>query len=1069
MHFYHSNSLSHLFARLSERIGQSDRAPLEADHLILPNNDMGRWVQIHLAKEHGISANLVLEMPSSYMRRCYQHMFSGEEGAVVDKEHLNWIFYRLLKVYCDEESELKPIKGYIEAGGEQERELRRWQMAERIADVFDQYLIYRPDWISQWSHDQQPKECTPYAHARWQKWLWEKVLEHYPEIRTRAGLQAELIQNISEGSLDDFLPSQLYVFGLPSIAPVFVKTLLEISKRGKRVEWFRVSPSEIITTPGEEIQNPLLRKLSAECVEMSELLDEECRKSEVHTQVIKDFSIPDEKTLLKHLQKDLISNATPDEAKNVNDDVSLRIHSCHNPMREVEVLYDHILNYLDENPNQGPGDVLVLTPDIDTYAPVLEAVFGSPDDEEKGLPFTVADSHSGIQSEIADVLRQIIQAAIGRFKVTEVMQLLDAPLIRNKFRFERDDVMLLEKWVTETNIRWGWDEKHHEGEYRNSWKFGLDRMFAGLAYDSDLDRPVNQTLPYGEIEGGVAMQLLGRFRRFLEQLNQTRDVLRRAHTATQWKSELQRLTENFIYDDEDTTSALQHIRQKISDLEHIQSQWGVDDTIPFEVIQEWLNGVLEASRIGMGFRTGKVTCSAMVPVRNMPFRFIAILGMNDQAIPGSDSFTGFDLMGQIKQKGDRSRRNQDRGGFLDAILAADDRFHLSYIGFDQKDNSDVPPSTLITELLEYLDEHYLLSGNKPSKGLLHQHGLYGFDARYFEKQSDAFFTYSGLYARAAQFSDRMPKEDWYPVDEIPSNHREEITELTIDQLVRFLQKPAGEMLRNQLEIRLIEEEVLSEDRDPWLLNYLAGYRIRERLLEALIDEQPVTEVFDYYKADGIIPRGKTGSYRFDHLSDEVEDFVRQLKEQSLIPEYLNPVDIDLELDVEGQPFRIFGKLQNMTKSGNRFLLINQDNPKYRLMAWVYHLIAQLVVENDQKKTVLIMRNKGEPLVVEYQPVSDAEEQIEQLLKMYLEGMQTPLGVYPKASSAYVNAIQKNKPEEKAMIDAANKLFGSRYNTFPDAGDDPAIHYVFEYFDPIQQERFKKWADQIWTPLKNHEQ
>lgn len=1073
LHLYLSDSLNELFSVLCQKLEEekTGNSPLQPDHFILPNNDMGRWLQVKLAKERGISANLVLEMPSSYMRTMYRYMNPDYEAKLVEKSSLNWIFYQLLHAYGNKQTELQPVQHFIEAGGNAEQDLRRWQMAERIADIFDQYLIYRPDWISEWSNNRQPEECAGYPHASWQKWLWQQVNREYPEIRTRAGLQADLLKAITSGEMDVVLPNQIFVFGVPVMAPVFVKSMLEIAKRGVQIDWLRIIPSKKATEADSELSNPLSNKLMAECIDTTRLLVEEFQKTQVQVKKTVRFSEQTPQTLLQNVQRDIVSDSYPDEVISLNEDHSLMIHACHNPTREAEIVYDQILDYLNNNPDRGPGDILVMTPDIETYGPVLEAVFGNPGDREKALPFSIGDSSTGIKSEIADLIQQILSTATGRFKITEVMELLDSPLIRNTFRFEREDVTILEKWVSETNIRWGWDEQHHQGEYRNSWRFGLDRMFAGMAYDNDLNHPVNEILPYSEIEGGKSMQLLGRLRKLLEKLNQYRGILSGKYTPVQWKKHLTNLIDTFITEDEQTTVALQSIREKLSELDRVSEQWGVKESVSFTVIQEWLTAVLESVRIGMGFRTGKVTCSAMVPVRNMPFKFIAILGVNDQEIPGSDTFSGFDLMGQIKRKGDRSRRNQDRAIFLDTLLAAEDRLHLSYKGQDQKDNSEIPPSALVTELLEYLDDHYLLTGRKPSEAITLRHSLYGFDAQYFKPDSTTYFSYSELYERTARITEKPVKEVWYPADEALDDLSDDQFEISIDQLIRFLQKPAGEMLRHQLEVRLVQEEVITEDRDPWLLNYLTGYRIRKHLLDALLEDRSTEEVYEYFRAEGIIPRGETGSYRFGHLTGEIEQFVEKLRERGLINEYHDPVEFDHNFTVDGHAIRLYGKLNTLTKSGNVIVLINLLKPKYRLMAWVYHLITQLEVPSDQQKpTVLVMRNKkNDPVILRYTPVENPEEQLMGLLRMYLSGMKSPLGVYPGSSAAFVDSRDKDEAEELSLQKAANEFYGSPFHEFPDAVDDSAINYLFEFYDPLQTETFKKWAAAIWNPIKAHEE
>ncbi len=1076
IHLHQSDSLTELFSKVCRSLKNPDetRSPLQPDHFILPNNDMGRWLQIHLADELGISANLVLEMPSSYMRMLYELKDADYAHRLADKEALNWIIYDLLHNYSESQPELTHVQQYIDAGGKNEAELRRWQMAVRISDIFDQYIIYRPDWISAWAQNQQPEECRNNPHATWQMWIWHQISRNYPGLKTRAGLQAELLQEITTGNMDSILPRKLFVFGIPLMAPVFVQTITEIAKRGVEVDWFRVIPAKnavLDTDINTETANPLIFGMARECIEAEKVIRETIQSTDAEYDSHDCFTTPSAESLLQHLQGDLLANTRPEPSKSLTFDSSLIIHSCHNPLREVEVVYEQILEYLNTNPDRGPGDILVVTPDIDKYAPFIEGVFTGKGEQDKALPYTLSGELADTQGEILTLVNQIISVASGRFKITDVFELLDAPLIREKFGFDIQDVTLLEKWAAETNIRWGWDQEHHDGEYQNSWRFGLDRMLAGLAYENDRSTPVQQILPYGEIEGGGAMNLLGSLHRLLDQLNQIRLFLRKKHSAGVWVDKLGGVLNSFFPENEDTADAIQVVREQLQSLKNHTEQWKIQGDYPFEIIREWLAG-LSGNRMGMGFRSGKITCSAMVPVRNMPFSFIAVLGVNEQDIPARDTFSGFDLMGQIKRPGDRSRRNQDRSIFLDTIMAAKDRLHLSFTGRNQKDNNDIPPSTLVTELLEYLDQHYEVDEQLPSEVLLHRHRLYGFDPQYLSSETGNFFTYSRRNEQLANLMREQPGEGWYPADqslETPDNNG--LIELSVRDLIRFFQKPAGQLLREQLEVRLLQEQIITEDRDPWVIYGLSDYRIRQQLLDSLLSHQTAEDVFNYFRADGLIPRGKAGVYHYDRVSSEVRSYVDQLTERELVLPYLEEVGFDHVFEVDGFRIRLFGKLEHLTAKGNLFIMINRENPKYRMMAWMYHLVTQLAVTDESRKdTTLVMRDKrkSQPVTYSYKPVEDSAEHIRRLLSAYLEGMRKPFSTYPKASHEFVNEMDQSGNEAWSLQKATDAFFGTPFNPYPDASDDPAIGYLFNSVDPMQCDEFKKWSLALWSPLKEHE-
>lgn len=1032
---------------------------------------MGRWLQIGLAREFGISSNLLLEMPSSYMRRFYAAINQDYEQTLADKEDLFWIIHDLLKGAAKNEHCMKPVQQYITSGGKEEEPLRRRQMAGRIADLFDQYLIYRSDWLEAWADGKQPEECKKLPHADWQKWLWQRIRSDYPDLRDRARLQTSLIENIKSGDLDVELPDELFVFGVPVMAPVFLQTLFEISERKTSINWYQFVPATgFEDDPQTVMAHPVLHNLAREHEDSANLFSGISGQysTNIYKKEIPEY--PESGSLLHKLQREISSNEKPEALEVIEPDNSIGIHSCHSALRETEVLYDQILDYLNNNPDRGPGDILVMLPDLAEYAPFIEAVFGALENEELQIPYTLSDPHSGAESEMVQLFQHILQVASGRFRITEVMELLDTPPVREKFDLSEKDIALIEKWVTETNVRWGWDREHHAGSYQNSWQFGLHRLFAGLAFDPEADQPVSDVLPYGEIEGGSTMHLLGNFRHFLEQLNQTRQSLNGEHEPQEWARRMNKIVESFLPENQNNAGAIQNIREQIRKLEHMPQKWGIDDRFPFEWINDWLTQILESDRLGPGFRSGKVTFSAMVPVRGMPFPFIAVMGMNNQKIPGKDAYSGFDLMGQTHRKGDRSRRLQDRAVFLDTILAAGEKLCLTYSGQDQKNNAEIPPSTLVKELLEHFDAHYTINQHQSSNALTVKHPLYGFNSRYFDQDEAELFSYSRLYARASEIAERNIKTNWYAADKsLPLGNEYNYTELSLADLIRFFQKPLDQLLRKRLEIRIREEEVISEDRDIWKLSGLPGYRIRKELLDAFLSTGDPDPVYNYFQAEGSLPREKIGEYHFNNLTGELREFIKKLEDKNVIQSFRDVYEWDKEFVAGKRMIRLYGKLENLTESGNLFILNNRENAKYKLMAWIYHLALQLDKPDEcGRVTTLVMRDKnGNPKIFRYQPVDEPEKLIIELLSDYIDGLEKPFTAYPKTSEEYVSELNKPKQTPDGAFKKAQNIMDSEFN-FPERREDPAIDYLFSDRDILTDE-FTERAFRLWQPIINHQE
>jgi exodeoxyribonuclease V gamma subunit len=155
-------------------------------------------------------------------------------------------------------------------------------------------------------------------------------------------------------------------------------------------------------------------------------------------------------------------------------DRSVQVHACHGRARQVEVLRDTILHLLAEDPALEPRDVIVMCPDIETFAPLIQATFGAgeaadEDDELEALPPEVrppdlrvrlADRALRQTNPVLGVVAQLLDLADGRLTASQVLDLADREPVRRRFRLDDDDLVRIERWVAASGVRWGLDAQH---------------------------------------------------------------------------------------------------------------------------------------------------------------------------------------------------------------------------------------------------------------------------------------------------------------------------------------------------------------------------------------------------------------------------------------------------------------------------------------------------------------------------------------------------------------------------------------------------------------------------------
>ncbi len=471
---------------------------------------------------------------------------------------------------------------------------------------------------------------------------------------------------------------------------------------------------------------------------------------DLESEPVSDFIDPGEDSLLCAIQSDILNlrNRGESAPKTVINpmDASLQVHSCHGPWREIEVLYDTLLNIFEANQDLTPRDVLVMTPKIETYAPYISAVFDACQDEKKRIPYSIADRRVPSESLVIDLFLKITGLCKGRLQASQIMDILSSTAVRSRFNLSAEDIDVIHRWVVETRIRWGIDGEHRaafglppfEG---NSWKAGIERLILGYALQGDGEELFLDRLPYNDVEGNEA-EILGRFLQFLEQLFNTVRALENPRTLAEWSDTLEWLRSAFIVEDEETGRDMQLLRGQLKELKRLQELSGFEDPVEIEVVRYYLSTQLGAEQLSKGFLTGCVTFCEMLPMRSIPFRVVALIGMNNDAYPREERPVGFDLIAQDPQPGDRSLRDEDRYLFLEAVLSAREFFYISYVGQSVRDNSLIPPSVLVSELLDYCEEGFSMPDSSSVIGfLVTSHRLQAFSPAYFAGKG-RLFSYS---------------------------------------------------------------------------------------------------------------------------------------------------------------------------------------------------------------------------------------------------------------------------------------------------------------------------------------
>ena len=1068
-HLHASNRLEVLAERLAEVLATPLGSPLSPEIVVVQSKGMETWLRMELARHLGISANIVFPFPNRIIAGIFRQVLGLEEDP--DFSHPRALTWKVMEAVGRllDQPQFRDIRAYLEVPPQ---ESKLYQLSSRIAQVFDQYLVFRPDMLLNWEKGKAD---------HWQAILWRHLIGERMVLH-KARLKQLFMKYQAEGHVKaGQLPQRISVFGISSLPPYHMQVLGAVAQRTEvnlfllnpcKEYWGDIIPRQRLSSLKKRAKNKGLDPELMHLQTGNRLLASMGKLGRDFQDIILEFNPVEHnhyvedppKTLLSHIQDHILLLREPGEQGKVkipHHDRSVQIHSCHSPMREMEILKDHLLEMLEQDPGLLPKDIVVMTPDIEAYTPYIQAVFGGREDDPRHIPFTIADRTLTHEGQVGVTLQKILLLPRTRFTASQVLEILETKPVRNRYQISEEDLSLIRNWVYESGIRWGVDETQKEKEglppiRENTWSFGLDRLLLGHALP-EINRLFKEILSY-EKAAMIAPELLGKFSAFLNTLFNHLRNLEEKRTLSNWAHKLGLILEGLMAPDEETNLEYEKVRGVLEELSGYEAR-GFNRDVGLEVVAQFLKEELQAQGFGFGFLGGGVTFCALVPMRSIPFKVICLVGMNYDTFPRQAKPLQFDLMAQNPRRGDRSKRDDDRYLFLEAILSARDKLYISYVGQNLEDNSAIPPSALVSELIDCIQDGFV-PDQDGSHGptIVVTHRLQGFSPAYFSDQKP-FFSYSqenleGAKALAGQQTERPFVSEELP---LPS----ETVEPLIEDLVEFFKNPSKYFLKRRLGIRLPAVEEAVQEKEPLSVGGLEAYHLEQfagKQLAALKDnalgqDDYLEEIYRLSRARGMLPHGSLGKASLARRAAEVADFLQRLcDEQKEDP--LPPLEVEIALS----GITIRGRLDNIYPS---FLLshrLGKIRAKDKIATWVKHLVINTAAPSGYPHASVFI-GKGEKLSLP--PVDRAQEFLQELAELFVTGLRRPLAFFPETSLTYASRRLKGKNHQQALAMARAAWFGSE--RFRGEGQDEYFNICYGREDPFNED-FCETALKIWQPF-----
>ncbi|MCW2737981.1 exodeoxyribonuclease V subunit gamma [Nocardioides sp.] len=908
-----------------------------------------------------------------------------------------------------------------------DRSARRYAVARRLAGLFSSYAVQRPALLTEWraGHASDGAGGDLDADLRWQAELWRRLLDVVdvppPDVR-----HAETVARLRAGGDDLDLPTRLSLFGHTRLPETEVSLLTALGElrdvhlwlpQASTALWTALAPTaregqvpRADDTSAALVGHPLLSSLGRDARELRRTLGDLPTSPAAATP-------PAPATLLGWLQHDLRANHAPsvDERSGRTGaderDDSVQVHACHGAARQVDVLREVLVGLLQDDPTLEPRDILVMCPDIETYAPLISAAFGMADVAGEGaghpghrLRVRLADRSLAATNPLLALAAQLVELVRGRMTASQVLDVAGADPVRARFGFADEELERIAHWVDVSGVRWGYDARHRStfglgGLDANTWVTGLRRVLLGAAMSGLDHRQVSGTVPVDDVSDGD-LELVGRFAEFIERVHTFVVSAEGATTVTDWTTAVadavHRLTSTPL-------TEIWQVAQFDREVARIAAGAGDAGTLLRQAdVRALLQQRLRGRPTRANFRTGTLTVCTMVPMRSVPHRVVCLVGLDDGVFPRVSTVDGDDVLARRPRTGERDLRAEDRQLFLDAIAAATNKLVITYTGRGEHTGAERPPAVPLGELLDALDR---TTAQPVREHVLTQHPLQPFDEANFvagRLREEGAFTFDrfALAGASAARADREPVGVLVPaplpvVDASPKD-------VSLADLHDFFAHPVRGFFR-RLRIARPYDAGEVKDAIPITLDALEKWAVGDRLASEVLGGADALAVGEALKVSGQLPPGPLGKGVLDEIITVVRPLVIRALELRRGPQRSLDVDIDL-----GGDRRLSGTVGDVW--GNNAVSVSFSNlgAKHRLAAWIdaLALAAGLPDENWTVHTIGKHRSGGQVQLIGPLAQHQAEEWLRDLVALYDAGQCEPLPLPVRTSLAWAEELRR---------------------------------------------------------------
>jgi len=689
--------------------------------IAIPNYFFGKWLREKITISNQISALYELKTISNYTETLLMNIYPESDIGLWNFESIKWgILDSLEELNTFKES--FPIDNWIVKYLDNNKIIDGdiYNLAKNISKNFVDYLIYRPEMISNWNRYElnSPNLFNNLnSNEYWQPILY-KLLEKKISDKPSCLYIMDVINNFQKfKNHKNQIPNQIYIISDNNLSKLSLNFYLKISKLTK-VNLYLLLPgnnlwNRINTFEGRVDFNDTRSKSSFNDCNLErifgkfggnyqKLIEETTNVEDIilndHSIYIDptiDISKTNNITLLNQLQKRLIDNNNNDLIIKENDD-SIIFRGHINQLSQFEYVRTKVIEILKSNEDIKYSDIAIVSPQTSLIKPFLKYIFNNEIINGQKIPFFFIDDDSKNSSDIYDFLLDITEIANEKITLEKLDYFLSRKSTQNLYCFdvvEKNEVILI---LNQLGFHWGLDSNERLGEYKNTLEWCINRITLGLIYDEENNLNDLNLKPFSP--KNVSLDL-HKWVKILNQLKKNINLLRDSLNYLGWVKNTKFILNNI-------GNQNGNLNLEISEINKILDNYSIslipNESIMLNVFREILITCINKAKYRNQPRINKILVSDIEKGRIIPHKIIFLIDMNSNYYPKLSNNENINLLNKKYLLGDPSVFDREKYFFLELLISCRDKLIISWFKND-KNNQKLDISFPIKEFISFFN------------------------------------------------------------------------------------------------------------------------------------------------------------------------------------------------------------------------------------------------------------------------------------------------------------------------------------------------------------------------------